>query len=273
MSSELDEFALSVRKLAATVAGIDDWRPGNYVDDRSIDLSAGLNRLGWHDLALGAKDTLPFLATAAVELGRAATTAYDIVQVLGGSPVVGGLAMYGRPGEPVALTTADGYRVTTVRSSTPVAFADSLGVHSVNATEESVVVLTDAGKRLAAWEAATVGYFAGLASFVVTSATEHARNREIFGATLAHVDAVQHRLADAATTADALVLSAREGAHGLPALAYAVASTWDVMLHGHMVFGAIGFTLEFPLQRYSRRAKALGSFVNGWIDQRTGPAT
>jgi alkylation response protein AidB-like acyl-CoA dehydrogenase len=44
------------------------------------------------------------------------------------------------------------------------------------------------------------------------------------------------------------------------------------MVHGHMVFGAIGFTLEFPLQRYSRRAKALGSFVDGWIDQRIGQA-
>jgi alkylation response protein AidB-like acyl-CoA dehydrogenase len=44
------------------------------------------------------------------------------------------------------------------------------------------------------------------------------------------------------------------------------------MVHGHMIFGAIGFTLEFPLQRYSRRAKALGSFVNGWIDQRLGQA-
>ncbi len=271
MSSELDDFARSVRQLTADVADTDDWRPGSHIDDRSPRLSAGLERLGWHDLTSGDEDTLPFLATAALELGRAATTVYDILAVLGGSPVVAGLAMYAQPGQPVAIADQIGYRVATVRESTPVVFADSLAVHAVSTTEDEHVP-TDASKRLAAWEAATVGYFAGLASFVVDLAIEHARTREIFGKTLAHVDAVQQRLADAATTSDALVLSAREGAHGLPALAHAASSTWDVMLHGHLVFGAIGFTLEFPLQRYSRRTKALGTFVDGWIDQRIGSA-
>ncbi|MEC3979052.1 acyl-CoA dehydrogenase family protein [Amycolatopsis sp. H20-H5] len=260
-----------MRRLATDVAGADEWRPGSHVDDRSASLSAGLRHLGGHDLTSGDEDTLPFLATAAVELGRAATTVYDIVQVLGGSPLVGGLAMYAQPNQLIALGNPGGYRVAAVLSSTPVVFADSLGVHSMDATEDEGT-LTDGDKRLTAWEAATVGYFAGLASFVVDFATEHARSREIFGATLAHVDAVQQRLADAATTADALVLSAREGAHGLPALAHAASSTWDVMLHGHLIFGAIGFTMEFPLQRYSRRTKALGSFVDGWIDQRIGSA-
>jgi alkylation response protein AidB-like acyl-CoA dehydrogenase len=151
-------------------------------------------------------------------------------------------------------------------------FADSLGVHAVSGVDEARPIDGGADKRQAAWEAATVGYFAGLASFVVDTAIEHAREREIFGRTLAHLDAVQQRLADAATTTDALALSAREGAHGLPALAHAASSTWSVMLHGHMIFGAIGFTLECPLQRYSRRAKALGAFVDGWIDYRIGYA-
>jgi len=77
-----------------------------------------------------------------------------------------------------------------------------------------------------------VGYFAGLASYVVDTATEHARGRRTFGRTLAHLDAVQQRLADAATVADGLVLSARAGSHGLAAMAHAASGTWEVMLNG-----------------------------------------
>jgi len=55
-------------------------------------------------------------------------------------------------------------------------------------------------------------------------------------------------------------------------VAYRYLRAGSVISHGHLVFGAVGFTLEFPMQRYSRRAKALGSFVDGWIDQRTGCA-
>lgn len=271
MSAELDAFAHSVRQLVAGTAGEDTWRPGTHIDDRSEPLSAGLVLLGWDDLSTGDEDTLPFLATAAVELGRAAASPYDIVALLGGSPLVDGLAMYGQPGQQVAMVGETGYRTATVTSSTPVTFADSLGVHRVAAVE-STTSMSDAAQRMTAWETATVGYFAGLAGHVVDHAIEYARGREIFGRTLAHLDAVQQRLGDAATSAELLALSAREGAHGLPALAHATSSTWSVISHGHLVFGAVGFTLEFPMQRYSRRAKALGSFVDGWIDQRIGCA-
>ena len=271
MSSEVDAFAASVRQLVTTTADDDRWRPGEHGDDRSERLSAGLVSLGWDDLAPGDDDTLPFLAAAARELGRAAASPYDIVQLLGGSPLVDGLAMYAQPGQHVAIADQSGYRTAAITTSTPVRFADSLGVHSVT-DFESPQSLPDAARRMTAWETGTVGYFAGLASSVVDLALDYARGREIFGKTLAHLDAVQQRLGDAATTAELLTLAAREGAHGLPALAHATSSTWSVISHGHLVFGAVGFTLEFPMQRYSRRAKALGSFVDGWIDQRIGSA-
>lgn len=271
VSSELEAFAASVRQLVAATAAQDVWQPGSHVDDRSERLSAGLVGLGWNDLSPGDEVTLPFLAAAAVELGRAAASPYDIVQLLGGSPLVGGLAMYAQPGQQVAIADESGYRTATVTSSTPVKFADSLGVHHVT-TFERTQPISDATARMTAWETATVGYFAGLAGYVVDLALEHARGREIFGRTLAHLDAIQQRLGDAATSAEMLALTAREGAHGLPALAHATSSTWSVISHGHLVFGAVGFTLEFPMQRYSRRAKALGSFVDGWIDQRAGCA-
>jgi hypothetical protein len=40
----------------------------------------------------------------------------------------------------------------------------------------------------------------------------------------------------------------------------------------NLIFGAIGYTLEFPMQRFSRRTKALGSFISGWIDQQIASA-
>ena len=267
MSTDLEIFAGSVRSLASEASEQDQWRPGLHVDDRSERLSAGLARLGWADLAAADEETRPFLAAAAFELGYAAASAYDIVQLLGGSPVVKGLAMYARAGDRVAVAHAGRYHLGTVTESTPVAFADSLGVHADVRCDDAEPTLDDES-RMRAFEAALVGYFAGLTAFVADTATEHARQRQVFGRTLAHLDAVQQRLADAATTADALALSTREGAHGLAALTYAASSAGSVMMHGHMVFGAVGFTLEFPLQRYSRRAKALAAFVTGWVDQR-----
>lgn len=269
VSSELETFAASVRQLAAGTAADDTWQPGAHVDDRSERLSAGLVGLGWTDLTTGDEDTLPFLAAAAVELGRAAASPYDIQQLLGGSPMIGDLAMYGQPGQRVAIADETGYRLATVTSSTPVKFADSLGVHRVT-TFESTQPTSDAALRMTNWETATIGYFAGLAGYVVDLALEHARSREIFGRTLAHLDAIQQRLGDAATSAEMLALTAREGAHGLPALAHSTSSSWSVISHAHLVFGAVGFTLEFPMQRYSRRTKALGAFVDGWIDHRIG---
>ncbi len=271
VSSELQTFAASVRQLLATTAANDAWRPGTHVDDRSERLSAGLAGLGWDDLSPGDEATLPFLAAAAVELGRAAASPYDIIQLLGGSPLIDSLAMYAQPGQRVAIADESGYRTATVTSSTPVQFADSLGVHHVTGFENTPS-MPDPVARMTAWETATIGYFAGLAGHVVDLALQHARSREIYGRTLAHLDAVQQRLGDAATSAEMLALAAREGAHGLPALAHATSSTWSVISHGHLVFGAVGFALEFPMQRYSRRAKALGCFVDGWIDQRIGSA-
>lgn len=271
--AEIDDFARSVGQLIGRVNPPDEWRPGLHVDDRSAALSTGLAALGWDELAAGDSEMLPFLAMGAVELGRRATTPFDVVRLLGGSPLVGEFAMYAGPGESVAIPReGGGYQLTVVTDATPVPFADSLGVHRVLALHTAEA--TPGGEaQQAAWEAAAVGYLAGLAGGAVDMAIEHARSREIFGKTLAHIDAVQQRIADAATTAEALVLSAREGAHGLPALAHASASVWQVMSHAHLIFGAIGFTLEFPLQRYSRRTKAFGAFVDGWIDQKVAETT
>lgn len=265
MSSDVEAFASSVSKMVDENAPHDDWQPGTHISDQNAALATGLTRLGWDDL-LHDGDLLPFVGAAALELGRAAASPHFLSAVLGGSPLVKSFAMYGEKGTRVAIPTPTGYSLAPVEASIPVNFIDSLGVHHVETIGAGVPV-DDAAATVAAWEAAVVGYFAGLAVGALDLALAHTRRREIFGQTLAHLSPVQQRLADAATISDALGLCAVQGAHGLPAIAHASSRTWDVMNHCNLVFGAIGYTLEFPMQRYSRRTKALGSFVSGWIDQ------
>jgi hypothetical protein len=267
LSAELETFASSVRQLLAHHTQPDAWRPGRQADDHRSALTTALAEIGWEDLPDGGNEALPFVGAAAVEMGRSAAPYCDVLSLLGGSPMVGGLAMYVGSRGVVAAPVAAGYTLSPVVESRAVNFADALDVHLVDQTAPAVSA-PNALARIAAWETATLGYLAGLADGSVVRAVAHARDREVFGKSLAQIETVQQRLADAATVADALVLSAQEGATGLPALAHATGAMGSVMSHCHQVFGAIGFTLEFPMQRYSRRAKALSSFVNGWIDQR-----
>lgn len=265
MSTDIEAFASSVRKLVGENTPHDDWRPGTHVNDRDEALGSALTGLGWDDL-LYDSELLPFVGAAALELGRVAASPHCLTAMLGGSPLVRTFAMYGEVGTQVAVPTPSGYSLATIEASIPVNFIDSLGVHAVESVGAAVPV-DDAAGTIAAWEAAVVGYFAGLTVGALDLALTHARQREIFGHTLVHLSPVQQRLADAATISDALRLSAVQGAHGLPGIAHASSRTWDVMNHCNLIFGAIGYTLEFPMQRYARRTKALGSFVSGWIDQ------
>ncbi|MGI8626135.1 MAG: acyl-CoA dehydrogenase family protein [Geodermatophilaceae bacterium] len=267
MSAELEAFSDSVRQLLAHHALPDDWKPGIAADDQHSSLTAALTDVGWSELRDGGVEARPFLGAGAVEMGRAVAPFCEVVSVLGGSPLVDGLAMYVGSCANVAVPGPGGYTLSTVRASRAVNFADSLDVRLVSATAAPVDV-NEPFERIAAWETATLGYLAGLADGAVSRAVAHSRDRQVFGNALAQIETVQQRLADAATVSDALVLSAREGASGLPALAHATANIGSVMTHCHQVFGAIGFTLEFPMQRYSRRAKALAAFTNAWIDQR-----
>jgi hypothetical protein len=265
MTTEVETFASSVRQLVGKITANDSWQPGTHIDSQDPALTAGLHDMGWTEL-VGDEELLPFVGAAALEIGRAALTPFDVTSVLRGSPIVSGLAMHGAVGGTVAVPGKHGYQLKTITASSPVNFSDSLGVHAIEATRDLKFV-GDEELRRAAWEAAIVGYFAGLAVGVVDMALSHATDRQIFGKTLAHVPAVQQRIADAATTATALRLSAVNGAHGIASIAYASSRTWAVMANCHLVFGAIGYTLEFPLQRYSRRTKALSTFVTGWVDQ------
>ena len=114
---------------------------------------------------------------------------------------------------------------------------------------------------MAAWVAASAGYLAGLSEEALRLALEHARSRRAFGGPLSALEPVQQMLADAATLVDGLTLLSA-GSPGLDALAHAGDAAELAIGICMQVTGALGFTLEFPLQRAYRRARA----ARAWAD-------
>jgi butyryl-CoA dehydrogenase len=256
------------------------WRPGAVQDDRCPALSRALAEIGWLELGRDT-DLLPLVAPAALELGRRLAPLSDIDALLGGSPLAGDLVRYGaaraigaaapRSSSDVAAgSNAIGAAVVAslavyaIDRSEPVPYGDALGVHRV-LERHAAGAVPDAA--LAAWTAASTGYLAGLCEWALDLTLDHARGRRAFGTTLAGLAPVQQRLADAATATRGLTLLAGD-APGRAALAHAGAAAVAVTSACQQVAGAIGFTLEFPLQRVYRRARA----VQLWADALIAPS-
>jgi len=153
-----------------------------------------------------------------------------------------------------------GARVRVVRSE-PVAYADALGIHRVLELEPDGRAAPHA---VAAWTAASTGYLAGLSAWAFETALEYVRGRRAFGATLAALSPVQQRLADTATAVDGLALLVDEPPSPA-ALAHAGAAAVEITASCQQLVGAIGFTLEFPLQRAYRRARALALWADALL--------
>jgi hypothetical protein len=249
MSAEARDFAQSVAAAAdRTLVAPEPWRPGAMLDDRSPALAGALAELGWSELA---HDGAPpgAAGAAGVQLGLRLAPLHVVDLLLGGSPLAGELVRHAGVGD----LAVDGRYVHRIARAEPVAYGDALGVQRVLASEPE-------GHRdeagAAAWTEASVGYLAGLGQWALDQAVEYTRQRRAFGTVLAGLDPVQQRLADAATAVQGVRLLA-EGGAGAAALAYAGPAVVDVTASCQQVVGAIGFTLEFPLQRAFRRARAL----------------
>ena len=245
--AEAAAFAEAVATAAERTLGpAPDWTPGAVLDDRSPALSAALVEMGWLDLA-GDEALAPLAGAAAVALGRRLAPLCDVDALLGGSPLAGELIRYGA----ASAILPGGARVAVERSE-PVAYGDALGVHRVLELRPDGRV---APVALTAWTAAGTGYLAGLGAWAFATALEYVRGRRAFGGTLAALAPVQQRLADAATAVDGLALLVEEPPSPA-ALAYAGAAAVEITASCQQLVGAIGFTLEFPLQRAYRRARA-----------------
>jgi alkylation response protein AidB-like acyl-CoA dehydrogenase len=94
---------------------------------------------------------------------------------------------------------------------------------------------------------------------------DYVRQRRAFGSTLAALAAVQQLLADAATAVQGVKLLAGDEPDA-DALSHAGPAVADACAACQQVTGAIGFTLEYPLHRYSQRARALAV----WDDALSG---
>ena len=254
-AEDVQAFAASIRGAVERQPPDDPWRPGAYADDRSADLRRALAALGWEELATE-PELLPFVAPAAVELGRRFAPLDLVDTLLGGALAADGLARYAAEGDPLVSLEGASVRVRTAVRLEPLPYGDALAVHRVHAAEDAgSVVEGEADARRRAWVAASAGYLAGVAAEALRLATEHATSRHAFGRPLAALDPVQQHLAAAATLADGATLLAEEEP-GPAALAHAGDAACRVTAPCQQVVGAIGYTLEFPLQRAFRRARA-----------------
>ena len=152
------------------------------------------------------------------------------------------------------------------------------------ATLDGVAVPADArlgapgGAQGAGWQAWDRAMHAGAilaaaqavggASYALEITVEYAKNRHQFGKALAEFQAISHYLADARTTLDGARLLVCEAAwaHSTDrpvdrlapmAKLFACRTYRDITAMCQQVFGGIGFTLEYDIQLYFRRAKQL----------------
>lgn len=286
--SAIADFATAdeARSFAATVAGIvarhapeDPWTPGAAVSDADPALDRALKEAGWEELGEDER-LLPLAAPAAAELGRAFASLVPIDRLLGGALVVGNLA---RHAHGVGATAAGGDapllveplagRLVVARATElePVRYTDALGVARVAVERGRVLPEQESRRRMNAWVAASTGYLAGMTAEGLRIALDHARSRRAFGGPLSALEPVQQLLADSATLADGLELLAA-GSPGLDALAHAGDAAARALAGCMQVTGALGFTMEFPLQCAYRRARSARAFAERVIAAWDAPA-
>ena len=133
----------------------------------------------------------------------------------------------------------------------------------------------DAGTGWATWEAVmadgailAAAQAVGGARYALEITVQYAKDRRQFDKPLGAFQALAHYLADAATAVDGAEVLVHEAAwaraagHDVAKLApmakmFACQTFRDVTATAQQIFGGIGFTLEFDIQLYFRRAKAL----------------
>lgn len=116
----------------------------------------------------------------------------------------------------------------------------------------------------------------GGARYALEITTQYAKDREQFGKPLGAFQAIAHYLADASTAVEGGTILVHEAAwartEGRPlerlapmAKLFACRTFRDTTAMAQQVFGGVGFTLEYDIQLYFRRAKQLQI---SWWDER-----
>ena len=177
-------------------------------------------------------------------------------------------------------TAADGIRL---EQQLTVASDAQFDVEFDGVTVDATNVVAPAGAAWATWHdtmldgaALIAAQAAGGARAALELAANYANTRQQFGKPLAAFQALSHYLADAATAVDgaqgiawetAWTRSQGDSIAQLAPMAksFACQTFRDVTATAVQIFGGNGFTVEFDIQLYFRRAKSLQ--LNNWNDR------
>lgn len=127
----------------------------------------------------------------------------------------------------------------------------------------------DVAAACVVWRIAVAAELAGCLRGGLDAVVKHVSERQQFGRPLGAFQAIQHRLAQAATKIEAaywLALRAadrRTQADATLALGYAQEAAGRIVTDLHQFMGAMGLTLEHPLHRWTYRARLLRSALGG----------
>ncbi|MDE0162315.1 MAG: acyl-CoA/acyl-ACP dehydrogenase [Acidimicrobiaceae bacterium] len=249
-----------------TIATVGWLEPGGGYKPRGVQLAARADGDGF--VLDGAKEHVPFAAAAdlVVVLARSGDddTDIDLFVVEAGAP---GLSLDQR----MSISSDTQYRATLD------------GVH-VGAGARLGTPDAAAGAGWEAWQRAmhsgailAAAQAVGGASAALEMTVEYAKERRQFDKALAEFQAVSHYLADARTALDGAQLLVYEAAWAhstgrsterLAPMAklFACRTYREITAMCQQVFGGIGFTVEYDIQLYFRRAKQLQL---SWWDQAT----
>jgi hypothetical protein len=170
------------------------------------------------------------------------------------------LTRYGAVGEVVYIADDSSAYAATITSAEPISYIDAQAVSLITTQPMPGPASRPPSALVDAWTMAMTGYIAGLAAAGLELAGSYAQQRRAFGRSLSEIDSVAKKLADCATAGEGLLLGGR--CRREPSvLIHACASAVHILRACHQIVGGIGFTLEYPLQRYLRRAEALRAWT------------
>ena len=274
VSERLDDaraFADSVAGVVARHRPGDDqssWSPGRPDESAASwdGLDGALRELGWPTVAED-PGLVVCAGLAGAELGRATVPIAELDRLLGAAPMAGELIRCPVAGDS-CLQRIGGERARRpVLATQPCPSPEGLEVRRVIDAGPPRPVEADAwATAWAAWLAASTGYLAGLGEAALGLTVDYVKDRAAFGATLGALAPVQQLLAGAATRIRGVALLCADGP-GEAALRHAGPAVREACDACHQVSGAIGYTLEYPLHRFSQRARALATWNDALLDE------
>ncbi len=260
--------------------------------DESL-LATALTEIGYAGVPVPAIDTMAFAPALLADAGVAVTgwvvadpAGRGVIDAAGrpGHLLVGGFGGSG----PVRILALDGADVTPVPSVDPRADLHRLDLAELS-TRSTLATVTDPATVDLAWHRGVLGASAelvGLARRMLDLTTAYVSERRQFGVPVGSFQAVKHHLADVAlavefaapVVASAAAMLAVSGRAGrLPDPVRAEVSAAKVLAsdaarlaarHAIQCHGAIGYTTEYDLHLFAKRAWALAASWGSADDHR-----